>query len=195
VTQIASLARRNQPHALALIEATYRQAGAAMRLFMSFLLAHPRVVKAGVRVGALVLLFYAASFYTRDWRPVVAQPDQPALGQAATRSKAESRSLPSKLADLPVLVEPATTGAVTRITRTAVAPSAEPTDTRRLASAPPRSKARPVAPRSVVRHKPSKRTQVAARPVAVEEPSPVRLPPSAVETPIQFRLADRGGDN
>ena len=110
MTRIACLGHRNQPHALALIGATYRQAGAAMRLLMSFLVAHPRVVKAGVRIGAVGLLFYAASFYTRDWRPVVAQADQPAAVQATTRSKAEPRSGPGKLVELPAPIEPATYG-------------------------------------------------------------------------------------
>jgi hypothetical protein len=195
MTQIASLARRNQPHTLALIGATYRQAGAAMRLLMSFLVAHPRVVKAGVRVGALVLLFYAASFYTRDWRPVVAQADQPAAVQATTRSKAEPRSGPGKLVELPAPIEPATTGSLTRVVPPMAASSAAETVTRELASAPLPLLERPAAPRSPAQHKPTKRTQVAARPAAAEEPLPVSRPPSVTETPIQFRLADRGGNS
>jgi CHASE2 domain-containing sensor protein len=66
-----TLKRRNQPHAPALIEAAYSQAWTAMRLLISFLLAWPRTTRAVVGIGAVGLLFYGASFYTRDWRPVV----------------------------------------------------------------------------------------------------------------------------
>ncbi len=72
-----------------------------MRLLISFLLAWPRAITAVIRIGAVGLLFYGASFYTRDWRPVVAQADQPAAAQAASRPKAEPRPLSSKLAELP----------------------------------------------------------------------------------------------
>jgi hypothetical protein len=89
---------------------------------MSFHRVSLRMVVAGLHVGALALLFYGASFYTRDWRPVVAQADQPAAVQATTRSKAEPRSLPSKLTDLPAPLDPATTGALTRITPPVAAP-------------------------------------------------------------------------
>jgi hypothetical protein len=191
VTQTTTLALRNQPHAPALIEAAYSQARAAMRLLISFLLAWPRTTRAVVRIGAVGLLFYAASFYTRDWRPVVAQADQPTAAQAASRPKAEPRSLPSKLAELPNPVEPATTGALTRIAPSVPAPSAAETVTPRPASAPPRLQARPAAPRSPKQAKPTKWTQVAARP-AVPEPSPVGLPPSFLERLFQVRLADRG---
>jgi hypothetical protein len=194
MTQTKPLANRNQPHAPALVGATHRQARAAMRLLINFLLAHPHAVKAGVRIGAVGLLFYAASFYTRDWRPVVAQANQPAMAQAASRPKAEPRSLPSKLADLPAPVEPVTTGSLTRVVPPVAASPAAETVTREQSSAPPSLQARPAAPRSPVQHKRSKRTQVAARPAAVEEPLPMRRPPSVVETPIQFQLADRGGN-
>ena len=195
MTQIASLIRRNQPHALALNGATYRQAGAVMRLLMSFLLAWPRTTGVVVRIGAVGLLFYGASFYTRDWRPVVAQAEQPAAVQATTRPKAEPRSLPSKLAELPAPVEPETTGSLTRITPAVPAPSAAETITPRPVPAPAGVQDRPAVPHSPKQVKPSKRTQFAARPAAVEEPSPVSRPPSVTETPIQFRLADRGGNN
>ena len=115
-----------------------------MRLLISFLLAWPRAITAVIRIGAVGLLFYGASFYTRDWRPVVAQADQPAAAQAASRSKTEPRPSSGKLAELPNPVEPATTGALTRITPTVVAPSAEPTVTRRPASSPPRLQARQI---------------------------------------------------
>ena len=163
-----------------------------MRFLIRFLFAWPRARRAVVRIGAVGLLFYAASFYTRDWRPVVAQADQPAAAQAASRSKAEPpRALPSKLAELPAPVEPATTGALTRIVPAVPAPSAAETITSRSASAPARVQARSSTPRPSKQAKPTKRTQVAARP-AVPEPSPVAPPPSFLEKLFQVRLADRG---
>ena len=157
----------------------------------SVLVARLRATRAVVRIGAVGLLFYAASFYTRDWRPVVAQAEQPAAAQAASRSKAEPRPLPSKLAELPTPVEPTTTGAPTRIVPAVPARSAAETVAPRPASAPARVQARSAAPRPFKQVKPTKRTQVAARP-AVQEPSPVAPPPSFLERLFQVRLADRG---
>src|ERR671917_839399 len=88
---------------------------ASTSVLVSFLLAWPRTTRAVVRIGVVGLLFYAASFYTRDWRPVVAQADQPAAAQAASRPKAEPPVPSSKLAELPSPVEPATTGSLTRM--------------------------------------------------------------------------------
>jgi hypothetical protein len=143
-----TLKLRNRPPAAALVRVAYSQAWTAMRLLISFLLAWPRTTRAAFGIGAVVLLFYGASFLTRDWRTIVPTVDQPAATQAATRSKAEPRSLPSKLADLPVPVEPATTGALTRITPAVPAPSAAETITPQPASAPARVQARSAAPRS-----------------------------------------------
>jgi hypothetical protein len=185
------LANRNQPHAPALVGATYRQAGAAMRLLISFLLAWPRATKTAVGVAAVGLLFYGASFYTRDWRPVVAQADQPAAAQAASRPKSEPRPFPSKLAELPNPIEPITTGALTRMAPAVPAPSAAERVARQPTSAPPRLQARSPAPRSPKQVRPTKRTQVAARP-ALPEPLPVAPPPSFLERLFQVRLADRG---
>jgi hypothetical protein len=187
----ATLKRRNRRPASALMSVAYRQAWTAMRLLISFLLAWPRTTRAVVGIGAVGLLFYGASFYTRDWRPVVAQADQPAAVQAASRPKAEPRALPSKLAELPTPVEPTTTGTLTRIAPAVPASSAADTVTPRPASAPPRLQARPAAPRAPKQAKPTTRTQVAARP-AVPEPSPVGPPPSFLERLFQVRLADRG---
>jgi len=145
----------------------------------------PRIRMMGLRVGALVLLFYGASFFTRDWRPIVPQAGQPAVAQAAARSKAPLYPVkavlhpaPAKPDALPSLVEPVTTGALPRSAEAVTRPSASP---------PPRQHSQPVAPRSRVQQK---RTQLAAGPT-VRTPSPVSLSPSS-ETPIQFRLADRG---
>ena len=165
---------------------------ASTSVLVSFLLAWPRTTRAVVGIGAVGLLFYGASFYTRDWRPVVAQADQPAAVQAASRSKAEPRPLPSKLAELPTPVEPETTGALTRIAPAVPAPSAAETVTSRPAPAPLRVQARRAAPRSPKQVKATKRTQVAARPAAVDEPLPVSRPPSFLERLFQVRLADRG---
>ena len=186
----ATLKRRNRSPASALMSGVHSQAWTAMRLLISFLLAWPRTTRAVVRIGAVGLLFYAASFYTRDWRPVVAQAEQPAAAQATTRPKAEPRPLPSKLAELPAPVEPATTGALTRIVPAVPAPSAAERVIPRPAPAPARVQARSPAPRSPKQAKPTKRTQVAAR--AAPEPSPVAQPPSFLERLFQVRLADRG---
>ena len=186
-----TLKLRNRRPVPALMSVAYRQAWTAMRLLISFLLAWPRTTRAVVGIGAVGLLFYAASFYTRDWRPVVAQADQPAAAQAASRSKTEPRPSSDKLAELPTPVEPTTTGALTRIAPAVPSSSAADTVTPRPASAPPRLQARSAAPRSPKQVKPSKRTQVAARPT-VQEPSPVGPPPSFLERLFQVRLADRG---
>jgi hypothetical protein len=191
VTQTLTLAPRNHPRAPALIEAAYSQAWTAMRLLISFLLAWPRAITAVIRIGAVGLLFYGASFYTRDWRPVVAQADQPAAAQAASRSKTEPRPSSGKLAELPTPVEPTTTGALTRIAPAVPSSSAADTVTPRPASAPPRLQARPAAPRAPKQAKRTTRTQIAARPT-VQEPSPVGPPPSFLERLFQVRLADRG---
>ena len=185
-----TLKLRNRPPAAALVRVAYSQAWTAMRLLISFLLAWPRATRAAFGIGAVVLLFYGMSFYTRDWRPIVARADQPAATQAASRSKAEPRPLPSKLAELPSPVEPTTTGALTRITPAVPAPSAAETITPQPASAPARVQARSAAPRSP-KQKPSRGTQVAARP-AVAEPTPVAPPPSFLERLFQVRLAERG---
>ena len=189
--QTLTLAPRNRPPATTLVGATYSQAGAAMRLLISFLLEWPRMTRAVVGFGAVALLFYVASFYTRDWRPVVAQAEQPAAAQAASRPKAEPRPLPSKLAELPVPVEPTTTGALTRIVPAVPAPSAAERITTRPASAPVRVQVRSPAPRPSKQAKATKRALLAARP-AVHEPSSVAAAPSFLERLFQVRVADRG---
>lgn len=190
MTKALTPAPWNKPHLPTLVEAAYSQARAAMSLSMNVRLTWLRTGMSGLRVGALGLLLYTASFYTRDWRSVVPHLDQPAAAQAASRSKTEPRPVPGNFAEPPAPFEPATTGALTGIAPPVAAPSAGEAVSRPLASAPSRLQARPAAPPSALQHKLNKRTQVAARPV---EASPVRLPPPAVETPIQFQLADRGG--
>jgi hypothetical protein len=158
----------------------------------------PRMRMIGLRVGALVLLFYGASFYTRDWRSLGPLAGQSIEGQVASRSKAVARSLPANRVEAPAPLEPATTGALARVAETvARAPAAEKVS-RPSASAPPRLQAQAVAPGSRMQHKPNKRTQVAARPAvrtaSVNDLTPSR-PEAAVqsrpEEPVQFRLADR----
>jgi len=162
-----------------------------MRVLINLLLAWPRTTRAAVRIGAVGLLFYAASFYTRDWRPLVAQAGKPTALQTAARPKAEPRPVPSKLAELPTPVEPAAEGALTRMAPT-VPPSAAKTASARPTPASPRLQARPANPRSPKQAKPTKRTQVAARPAAVPEPPPVAPSPSFLERLFQVRVADRG---
>ena len=189
--QTPTFASRNNRRAPALVQATYSQARAAMRLLISLLLAWPRTATAVVRIGAVALLFYAASLYTRDWRAVVPPSGQVAAVQAPSRPKAEPRSSSGKLAELPLPVEPTTTGTPARITPAVVAPAAEPAAMRRPAPAPTRLQARSATPRSPKQMRPTRGTQVAARP-AVTEPSPVGPSPSILEKLFQFRLADRG---
>jgi hypothetical protein len=166
----------------------------------------PRMRMIGLRVGALVLLFYGASFYTRDWRSLVSPAGQSIEGQVASRSKAVARPLPANRVAAPAPLEPATTGALPRVTETVAGPAAKNVaergaaerDTRPSASAPPRLQAQAVAPGSRMQHKPNKRTQVAARPAvktaSVNDLTPSR-PEAAVqsrpEEPVQFRLAER----
>jgi hypothetical protein len=151
----------------------------------------PRIGTVTLRVGALALVFYGASFYTRDWRSVVPDVGQPAQAQAAFRPKAAPQTAPAKASEPPAPIEPATTGTLPRITATAPDPAAVETLARPMASALPRAKAKPAAPRSPVRQEQSKRTQVAAA-SSVKQPSLAGPLSSAPETPVQFRLAERG---
>jgi type IV secretory pathway VirB10-like protein len=187
----STLKLRNRRPASALTSVAYSPASTAMRFLIRFLLAWPRTTRAVFGIGAVALLFYGASFYTRDWRPVVAQADRPAAAQAVHRLKVEPRPFPSKLAELPNPVEPTTTGALTRMAPAVPAPSAAETVTPRPAPAPLRAQARSPAPRPPKQAKATKRTQVAAR-SAVQEPTPVAPPPSFLERLFQVRLADRG---
>ena len=153
--------------------------------------AWPRIGTVTLRVGALALVFYGASFYTRDWRSVVPDVGQPAQAQAAARPKAAPQPAPTKTSEAPAPIEPATTGALPRIAETVSGPAPAETLARPAASALPRAKVKPAAPRSPVRQEQSKRTQVAAVSTA-RQPSFAGPPPSASETPAQFRLAERG---
>ena len=182
----------------------YSQAGTAMSLSVNLGDVWPRMRMLGVRVGALVLLFYGASFYTRDWRSLVSHAGQPVQGQVASRSKAVPRAVPDKPVVPPVPLEPATTGSLPMIAETVARPSAAETVPRPSVLAPPRLQAQavssdirlhaapqPAAPRLHVQHKRDKRTQVAAVP-AVKAPSVADPTPSRLEAPIQFSLAERG---
>src|SRR3954451_8225301 len=50
----------------------------------------PRTRTITVQAGALVLLFYGASFFTRDWRSVVPSAEQPTRRQAAVKQQPAS---------------------------------------------------------------------------------------------------------
>jgi hypothetical protein len=160
----------------------------------------PRMRMIGLRVGALVLLFYGASFYSRDWRSLVPHAGQPVQGQVASRSKAVARPLPAHRVEAPANVEPATTGALPRIAEAVVRPPAAEKVSRpsASASASSRSQAQAEVSRSRMQHTPNKRTQVAAAPT-MRTPSPAALSPSRPEAPVQsrpdepvqFRLAER----
>lgn len=142
-----------------------------------------RIGTFGFRVGALALLFYGASFYTRDWRSAVPEMGQPGQAQAASRSMASQPAWvdPSKPSSA---IEPTMTGALPRTVEAA------PETATPQASASSREKTKPAVPRSPARHEQTKRTQTAAASKA-KQSSPVDLPASVPETPVEFRLAER----
>src|SRR5215210_2421426 len=170
-------------------------AGNGMTSLLNLRHAWPRIGTVGLRIGALALLFYGASFYTRDWRSVVPEVGRPAPAQAATRPVAAPQPLAlAQISQPSVSVEPTTTGALPRVAEAAARPSAAEKVSRLSAS--PGLQAQAVAPGSRVQHKPNKRTQVAARPpvkrASVNDLTP--SPPEATvqprpEEPVQFRLA------
>ena len=136
----------------------------------------PRLSKIAVRVGALVLLFYSASFFTRDWRPFVLNAAQP------WREPVTSWQTPPRPITAP-LIQPRT------LSRSS--PSELPSVADTMANPPtstaPHLQAQPVAPPSRV---PRKRKQPAG-PSIVKSPSPVSHP-QLLEAPVEFQLAERG---
>src|SRR5215204_6865919 len=145
----------------------------------------PRMRVIGLRVGALALLFYGASFYSRDWRSLVLPAGQPIEGQVASRSKAVARPLPANRVEAPAPLEPTTTGALPRVAETVAGPAAKKV-ARPSASASSRSQAQAEVSRSRMQHTPNKRTQVVAAPT-MRTPSPAALSPSRPEAPVQSR--------
>ena len=170
-----------------------------------------------VCVGALALMFYVTSFYTRDWRslvpPAAQRAAEPAPARAAPRSIEAPRSVEAKLANSVARIDIETTGTVTKAAEPAARPPAAETPRVQLqavqsqaaagqdqraesvAGKTPRMQAQPAtaqstALRPVVRHRANKQTQVAA----LRAPSaPSRREGSASPAmPIQFQLAERG---
>ena len=136
----------------------------------------PRLGKIAVRAGALVLLFYSASFFTRDWRPLVLNSAQP------WREPAASWQTPPRPTTAP-LIEPQT------LSRPS--PSELPSVAERVANPPtstaPHVQAQPAAPPSRVQRK---RKQPAG-PFTVKSSPPISQPQLS-EPPVEFQLAERG---
>jgi hypothetical protein len=158
----------------------------------------PRIRVIGLRIGALVLLFYVMSFYTRDWRPLVPQAAQPHQGSLASRSTAVTHPASALLDHVPAPLEPATTGALSRAAQSIARRPARETVPSRSASASPPVRAQAVAPRLRGLQKPNQRTQTAARRAvrtrtAVDQASSRPQAPAEArpEEPIQFHLAER----
>ena len=104
-----------------------------MSLPLIFFQAWPRTVTVGFRVSALALLFYGASFYTRDWRSVVPDVGQPAQAQAAVRPMAGPLPAHAVLGEPSAPAEPATTGALSRTAANVAGPEATEAVTRPVA--------------------------------------------------------------
>ena len=163
---------------------------------LSFPRARSRIGAIGLRVGALALLFYGASFYTRDWRSIVPDVGQPSQAQAAVSApKAALQLTTPERGEPSAWVDPLTTAALSKVTETVPGPAARETITRPPVSAPARvkahAKARPAASRSPARHQQTERAQAGTASKA-RQSSTVAASPVAFEMPVQFRLAERG---
>ncbi len=187
---------QNPPSVPSVGRGTKSHARAAMTSSLKLPPARSRIGAIGLRVGALALLFYGASFYTRDWRSIVPDVGQPSQAQAAAARPKAARPLAAPERSEPATwIEPLTTAALFKVTETVPSPAATETITRSPVSAPARvttqPKARPAASRSPARHQRNEPPQVAA-PSKVSQSSPVAVAPAAFEMPAQFRLAERG---
>src|SRR5215204_3906200 len=81
--------------------------------------AWPRIGAIGLRVGALALLFYGASFYTRDWRSIASDVGQPSQAQAAAPHPKAALPLAAPERSAPTAwVEPLTKPALSQATET-----------------------------------------------------------------------------
>ena len=172
------------------------QVRAAMTSSLNAPRAWPRIGAIGLRVGALALLFYGASFYTRDWRSIASDVGQPSQAQAAAPHSKAALPLAAPERSAPTAwVEPLTKPALSQATETVPSPATTETITRPPVSAPTRAtakhKARPAVSRSPARHHQNGRTQVAAS-SKVRQSSPIAVSPVSFEMPVQFRIAERG---
>ncbi len=164
-----------------------------------------RLKAAGVCFGAL-LLVYATSFYTRDWRTVVAQPGQATAEQRPVRATVAAPVTAAAPTQAPVWRDPEVTGSLPKVVEpvtalpkaeTTPSPVAEASRTGTAPSQPAKQTAASVQaqapsarPRAHVQGKASKPTQVAAAP-AERTPTPAASPSAVSSTPIQFQLAER----
>src|SRR4051794_38100301 len=147
-----------------------------------------RLRAAGLCFGAVALL-YGGSFYTRDWRSVVAHAGQPASEQLPPRATVALHAGGMKPTETPVRVEPEVTGALPRDAEPVAAPRAAQTVTRPAAS--PHAQSQPAPSRARVHHASAQPTPVAAAP-AVRTSSPRDGSHGPAATPVQFQLAERG---
>jgi hypothetical protein len=116
----------------------------------------------GVCCGALALLFYVTSFYTRDWRAAVPPVGQRAAEPAPAGARSAPRLAEARLARPAARVDVATTGSVT--------PAAEPP-----APPPPASSPAAPAPVAAALDGPPAETPQARPAAAVNEPDPVHV--------------------
>src|SRR5215217_5475526 len=94
---------------------------------------HSRLKTAGVCFGALMLI-YANSFYTRDWRTVVPQPGQITAEQRPVRLKVAPWVMEATLTEGPVWRDPEITGSLPKDAAPLARPPATQTVAPRVAS-------------------------------------------------------------
>jgi len=186
LAQPARAGVRNPSQTAALVGAAHSQAGAAMRTSAQRHRSGSRLRAAALCFGAVALL-YGGSFYTRDWRSVVAHAGQPAGEPLPARATVALHAAETKPTAAPVRVEPEVTGALPRDAEPVTTSRAAKTVTRPAAS--PHSQSQPS--RSRVPHASAQPTPGAAAP-AVRAPSPRDGSNGPAATPVQFQLAERG---
>src|SRR4051794_8769572 len=145
-----------------------------------------RLRAAGLCLGAVALL-YGGSFYTRDWRSVVAHAGQPAGEQLPARANVALHAAETKPTEAPVRIGPEVTGALPRDAGPVTTSRAAKTVTRPAAS--PHSQSQPS--RSRVHHTSAQPTPEAAAP-ALTTSSPRDGSHGPAAAPVQFQLAERG---
>ena len=177
--------------------AVYGQAGTAMSPSPYPSGSGSRLRTIGVCCGALALLFYVTSFYTRDWRAAVPPVGPHAAEPARAGARAPQRLAEARLAKPAARVDVATTGSVTPAAEPpAPPPPAPPPASSPPASSPPASSPpapAPVAPVAAALDGPPAETPQARPAAAVSEPDPVhvRETPRATARPAARLAAPR----
>src|SRR4051794_36223393 len=163
------------------------------------MLVRPQRSRSRLRAAALCLgavaLLYGGSFYTRDWRSVVAHAGQPAGEPVPARANVALHTAEMKPTEAPVRVEPEVTGALPRDAEPVTTSRSAQTVTRPAASAPSQSQAHPTPARSraqpAIQPTPNKPAQMAPAPAPpTRTPAPTAAPSAPSSTPIQFQLAE-----